>query len=318
MRSLTSTDCFVRTPSNTLTVRYSFQIKRFDEKEAQECIAVARINVQNFSRSVAVHLPNRSAEQVVSALLSFLPNVKKVLDFALPGGNIIISKSPDIVIGSGIKIQNNELLGLSIELPGQPTEIDLRSFRSTDCVFVYCDCDELDSSILAVRNGYESSGYRLILFGNKYLESMSKEKPKYFLSYDARNKNAVALPIAGRLMEKGESVWFDAFQLKPGDNILQSIDNGLKQCRQCVLLVSKEFLSNTKWARVEFDSIFSREVSEGRKIIIPVWIGVNREEVSAFSLALGNKFAVVCKEEELSTEAGLERVAHAITTGAED
>jgi TIR domain len=55
-------------------------------------------------------------------------------------------------------------------------------------------------------------------------------------------------------------VWYDEFALKIGDNLRDSIERGLKECRKCVLVLSPNFLTNGGWTKKEFDSIFTREI----------------------------------------------------------
>jgi len=235
--------------------------------------------------------------------------------------NLIISVAPDVPNGAGIAIENGEMLRIVEVAPwiAEGRKIEARDFALSKIVIVYCDCDELSLDLGDARRACEKIGFDPMFFGQRYLaEMISGETPAFFISYDARNRETIARPIAARLTSKGEPVWFDDFDLRPGDNLRQTIEDGLKKCRQCALLVTKELLTNDAWAKVEFDAIFAREVSEKRKIIVPVWVDVTRSEVEAFSLSLANKFAVVCTAEELQSEAGLERVAHAITMAKPD
>jgi hypothetical protein len=201
-----------------------------------------------------------------------------------------LGKSPDVRIGAGFELDDNVPFRISATAPWLEAPINTSEFALSKFIFVFCDCTEHAADLDGVKALARQQGFELIFLGETYLASMRNEKPAYFISYDARNKAMFAEPLAARLASRGEPVWFDAFNLRPGSNLREALDDGLRACEHCVLLISNEFLANKAWAKVEFDSIFAREVSERRNIIIPIWIDVGRVEVDAFSLALGTRW----------------------------
>jgi hypothetical protein len=40
---------------------------------------------------------------------------------------------------------------------------------------------------------------------------------------------------------------------------------------ECILSITPTFLSNERWTKREFDSIFAREVLRNKKIVVPIW-----------------------------------------------
>jgi hypothetical protein len=96
-----------------------------------------------------------------------------------------------------------------------------------------------------------------------------QKKPDVFLSYDLRDKDGLARPLAHSISRLGLVAWYDEFSLKPGDRLSESIDKGLTECRHAVLLVTPNFLENTSWTRVEMSTLLTREVTE-KNLIIPV------------------------------------------------
>ena len=48
-----------------------------------------------------------------------------------------------------------------------------------------------------------------------------------FIAHASEDKDEFVRPLAGRLEELGASVWYDEFQLKPGDSLISTIDRGL-------------------------------------------------------------------------------------------
>lgn len=315
MRTATSTDFFARTPSNCFTARSGGEA-RIEARQISFSVDV-RINRQNYTRGLAVHVPGVTASEVGAIIQMLAPQFEKFANLEIGDRNLIIAVAPDVPIGAGVQIYNGDVVELTEKAPWIKDDrtISFRDFALSKFVFVYCDCNELSPELEAAAEAIRGLGFELMFFGVAYLNEMTRgETPAFFVSYDARNRDEIARPIAARLSAIGERVWFDDFNLRPGDNLRQTIEDGLQKCRQCVLLVTKELLSNEAWAKVEYDAIFSREVSEKRKIIVPVWVDVTRPEVEAFSLSLANKFAVLTSPSELATREGVERVAHAITT----
>lgn len=117
------------------------------------------------------------------------------------------------------------------------------------------------------------------------------ESPQAFISHDWRDKSEIARPLAIELSKLLCFVWYDEFALGVGDSLRERIETGLKACKKCILVLSPHFLSNTGWTKVEFNSIFTRELVEKQKIILPVWCGVTAAQVYEYSPALADRLA---------------------------
>lgn len=119
------------------------------------------------------------------------------------------------------------------------------------------------------------------------------EKPLAFISYDSRDKDAVARPLVEELSKfPGCTVWYDEYSLKVGDNLRESIEKGLRECKKCVLVLSKNFLANKGWTKTEFNSVFTRELVEQSNVVLPIWCDVSRDDIYAYSPSLANRVAV--------------------------
>lgn len=70
-----------------------------------------------------------------------------------------------------------------------------------------------------------------------------------FLSHSAKDK-AVVRPLAERMRNDGLTVWFDEWILKPGDSILEKIEEGLEHSRVLVFCMSENAFGSD-WARLE-------------------------------------------------------------------
>ncbi len=121
-----------------------------------------------------------------------------------------------------------------------------------------------------------------------YYPDSKERNPVAFISYDYSVKSEVVDPLAEKLIKAGIAVWYDEYEIVIGDNIHDKIMDGLKQCKYCILIISKEYIENRKWAKREFENITALETQDGRNRILPVWHGVSKEEVMELEPRLGN------------------------------
>jgi hypothetical protein len=130
----------------------------------------------------------------------------------------------------------------------------------------------------------------------------STELYDVFISHASEDKEAFVRPLAHRLEEEHVAVWFDEFSLNPGDGLRRSIDLGLSRSRIGIVVLSRSFFEKG-WPQRELDGLVAREMIEGRRIVIPIWHGVSKEEVCAFSPPLADTVAILSSR-------GLESVVH--------
>ena len=133
----------------------------------------------------------------------------------------------------------------------------------------------------------------------------SHEHPLAFICHDSRDKDAIARPLAVELAKLACPVWLDEFSLQIGDSLRESIEKGLKESKKCILIITLHFLSNEKWTKREFDSIFTREVLTNEKVVLPIWHDVTPQQVYEYSPCLADRIACHWSK-------GLEPIAHEI------
>ena len=98
-------------------------------------------------------------------------------------------------------------------------------------------------------------------------------------------------PLAHSLSALGLAVWYDEFSLRLGQSLSESIDEGLRDSRRGILVVTPSFLRR-RWPESEYRALLQREMDEGN-VIVPIWHGVARHDVQRFSPLLADKFALV-------------------------
>ncbi len=110
-----------------------------------------------------------------------------------------------------------------------------------------------------------------------------------FICHASEDKEQVLEPLAEALQTKGLKVWYDRWVLTIGDSLRRSIDEGLKESRFGVVVLSPAFFVKN-WPQWELDGLVQREIG-GQKVILPVWHNVTRVEVAKYSLPLADRVA---------------------------
>jgi len=141
------------------------------------------------------------------------------------------------------------------------------------------------------------SGLMLRLADQDFRESeIEPEKIGYdaFISYASEDKDEFIRPLAQALTSKGFDIWFDEFELKVGDSLRQSIDRGLVNSKYGIVVLSKAFFDKN-WPQYELNSLTAREI-DGKKVILPIWFNIDKQDVLKYSPNLADKFALSNKK----------------------
>jgi hypothetical protein len=115
-----------------------------------------------------------------------------------------------------------------------------------------------------------------------------------FISHASEDKEDFVRPLAAALASLRLKVWFDAWTLTIGDSLRQKIDEGLAASEYGVVVLSRNFFAKN-WPKAELDGLFAREM-QGRKVILPLWHNVTKEEVLQYSPMLAAKLAAPTDE----------------------
>ena len=91
-----------------------------------------------------------------------------------------------------------------------------------------------------------------------------------FLSHSSKDK-AVVRAIAERLRADGLRVWFDEWEMKPGDHIQAKIEEGLERSRALALCMSAHAFGSD-WARLEAGVFRFRDPLNKERRFIPLWL----------------------------------------------
>jgi hypothetical protein len=111
-----------------------------------------------------------------------------------------------------------------------------------------------------------------------------------FISYSSDDSDSIARPLADGLRRHGLSVWFDEFELRVGDSLAQSINQGLANSSYGVVILSPSFLVK-KWTQKELSALVSVDDMERRRIL-PVWHNIGASELKKAMPLLADIVAV--------------------------
>jgi hypothetical protein len=187
-----------------------------------------------------------------------------------------------------LRIENTGPFGVHAQFFGDPSWTSAQEVQTSRRIFIYSETQLTDDEILKLKAEGRKLGHEIQFRSEVHALARSKfEKPLAFISYDSRDRE-IAKAIAIGLQRLMCPVWYDEFSLKVSDNLRESIESGLKECRKCILVLSPNFFSNKGWTKKEFDSAFTREVLEQKGLALPVWCGVGKEAVYNYSASLLN------------------------------
>ena len=98
-----------------------------------------------------------------------------------------------------------------------------------------------------------------------------RDKPvKAFISHNKADKEH-ARTLAGLLTEQGEGVWFDEWNLRPGDSLVGGIEEGLDSSDVFILIWSKA-ARKSKWVGTEVRATIRRRVDDESLRIVPIML----------------------------------------------
>lgn len=237
--------------------------------------------------TVRLHCDHDANAYFASAFIPANPYPVPVCQVVLGGIDAAIAEKDQVEIKAGHPGASHEEM------------LNSRSLRFTDRIFIYYDGELTPSQVHEIEELIKARRQLPVVRSLRYLvQRSSHEHPLAFISHDSRDKEYIARKIALGLVTRVCPVWYDEFSLKVGDRLRESIEKGLRECRRCILIVSKNFIENDGWTKAEFDSVFTREILERRDVILPVWHGVTAREVYEYSPTLANRFAINWAEGE--------------------
>lgn len=200
----------------------------------------------------------------------------------------------------------------TVGFAGSPERYNLESLRFTGRIYLYIDA-ALDSDTREkILDIGARLGFSLIVRDKEYVKTCSDlSKPLAFISHDSRDKDSFVRELAYEMSIRLCSVWYDEYSLKVGDSLRESVERGLKEAKKCIFILSPNFLSNVGWTKAEFNSVYTREIHEGKNVMLPVWHNVEKREVYEYSPLLADRVA-------LSSSLGVKELAKSLAKAIDE
>jgi hypothetical protein len=92
-----------------------------------------------------------------------------------------------------------------------------------------------------------------------------------FFSYSSKDRR-FASRLAADLATSGLAVWFDDWEMRPGDRLRDRINHGIGRARYFLVALTPESVQ-AAWVRHELDAAMLRELEEKRVVVIPLLYG---------------------------------------------
>lgn len=111
-----------------------------------------------------------------------------------------------------------------------------------------------------------------------------------FISHATEDKEDLARPLANFFDNLGLKIWYDEFELKPGDSLSEKIAEGLNQSKYGIVILSPNFLKK-EWPKHELKGLITLMLSRKSKIL-PVWHNLTKDDVVAFNPSIADIVAI--------------------------
>lgn len=100
---------------------------------------------------------------------------------------------------------------------------------------------------------------------------MNQIERDVFLSHASEDKIEFVRPFASMLETRGISYWLDDGEIKWGDKITKSINEGLAHAKYVIVFLSENFLGKN-WPESELGAALGKENSSGQTVVLPIMI----------------------------------------------
>ncbi len=121
---------------------------------------------------------------------------------------------------------------------------------------------------------------------NKYHRNETVKEYDFFISHASEDKESVAIPLTEELRKLNATAWLDKFELKIGDSLMDSINEGLIHSKKGVVILSPIYFEKF-WTRQELNALFQKS-QKGKNIILPIRHKITAEEIASKNLFLSD------------------------------
>jgi len=103
--------------------------------------------------------------------------------------------------------------------------------------------------------------------------------PRVFLSHSSKDEKYINI-VFNELQKSEIDVWYDKYQIEPGDSITDKINEGLDACDIGIICLSNNFLNaSSGWTKTELNYFINRRMSDANKKFIILNFDVPHNEM---------------------------------------
>jgi hypothetical protein len=259
-----------------------------DDGSAFEFESCALLDPTAGVRYLAFYLSSKRFDE-----LEFIQAIDQAEYYLDKANNVSLGRPHAAGVQVAVTNHGNNRASLRFDWPGDNRQLRDADLQFTGRIYFYHESSINPRGRRRLEEYASRKKLTLIFRGTEYAaERDVLERPRAFISHDSRDKEAIARKIAMRLRDMHCPVWYDEFSLTVGDSLRESIEAGLKQCHMCIFILTTNFLSKGGWPKREYDAIFTRELVEDKRLILPVWAGVTKQEIYEYSPVLADRVAL--------------------------
>jgi hypothetical protein len=180
--------------------------------------------------------------------------------------------------------------------PSTGLDDSLKACPYTKNLFIFTDSVQLPKGQI-VRAASLRGLKTKIIDDHQWAMIWDSRQPDAFLCHDVRDQKPFVETLYHELSRRMLKVWYAEYSLTVGDDLAGMIDKGLAQCRYAIIVVSKHLLENVGWGSGEMNALLNRQMSSGgKKLLLPVWLDVEKDQVVNRSVLLANIVALKSSE----------------------
>lgn len=129
-----------------------------------------------------------------------------------------------------------------------------------------------------------------------------------FISFSGASRETYAIKFLNFFNSYGLNCWYDHHELYLGDELHKTIiENGIKKCDYCVLIINKVFL-NSNWPSVEAEKFFLRYKNDEGVVLFPILLDITKDDLKNSKL----NYLLSIKYQFLKTGESIEKIGYQI------
>lgn len=89
-----------------------------------------------------------------------------------------------------------------------------------------------------------------------------------FISYSSKDKSFIE-KLSEKLVDNRIGVWLDKWEMKPGDSLIDKIQNGIEDSSYLLVVLSKHYVES-EWCKKEQNAGLTKEINNKEVVVIPI------------------------------------------------